>query len=415
MRVSAVTPGKMKLRVGQDRDWFSVDGTVALDEDQVLEMRFLLERLDRSQGRFVPLGDGRFVALTRQLQDAIAASGGGVGAASSSGRRVHALGAPALDAVLDDAGEVKADAAWKKHVARIRAAEGWTPALPADLAGGTARLPGGGVRLAVPPRALGRGGLPRRRHGARQDGAGDRGDAGPRGGGAVPGGRAHLGLSELGSGDRPVRPDIDARTGWPAARDRAELIAGLGARDVLVCSYGLLHQAAELWRAGAWQMVVLDEAQAIKNAETKRAQAVQTLQAGFRLALTGTPVENYLDELWSLFSFVNPGRAGIREGFQKRFARPIERDKDPQARQALRALIRPFLLRRTKAAVLSELPPRTEQTMNVEMTEPERAFYEALRQRSLERIAAWTRRRASARSRSWPRSPGCGGRAAIRR
>jgi SNF2 family DNA or RNA helicase len=135
-------------------------------------------------------------------------------------------------------------------------------------------------------------------------------------------------------------------------------------------------------------MVVLDEAQAIKNADTKRAQAVQGLQAGFRLALTGTPVENYLGELWSLFSFVNPAMLGSRDGFQKRFARPIERDKDPHARQALRALIRPFLLRRTKAAVLSELPPRTEQTLSIEMGDTERAFYEALRQQALERIAA---------------------------
>ena len=98
--------------------------------------------------------------------------------------------------------------------------------------------------------------------------------------------------------------------------------------------------------------------------------------------------ENDLDELWSLFNFVNPGVLGSREGFQKRFGRPIERDRDPHARQALRALIRPFLLRRTKAAVLSELPPRTEQTMSVEMGEAEHAFYEALRQQSLDRIAA---------------------------
>ena len=170
--------------------------------------------------------------------------------------------------------------------------------------------------------------------------------------------------------------------------DRAALVAGLGPRDVLVCSYGLLQQTGEALSGRDWQMVVLDEAQAIKNAETRRAQAVQALRAGFRLALTGTPVENYLDELWSLFNFVNPGVLGSREGFQKRFARPIEREKDPHARQALRALIRPFLLRRTKAAVLSELPPRTEQTLNVEMSDTERAFYEALRQRSLERIAA---------------------------
>ena len=157
---------------------------------------------------------------------------------------------------------------------------------------------------------------------------------------------------------------------------------------MLVCSYGLLHQEAELLGSRPWPMAVLDEAQAIKNAETKRAQASVSLQAGFRLALTGTPVENYLDELWSLFNFVNPGLLGSREGFQKRFAGPIERDRDANARQALRALVRPFLLRRTKAAVLSELPPRTEQTVPVEMGEAERAFYEALRQRALESIAA---------------------------
>ena len=172
-----------------------------------------------------------------------------------------------------------------------------------------------------------------------------------------------------------------------AASDRAGLVVGLGRRDVLVCSYGLLHQAADLLAGRAWQMVVLDEAQAIKNADTKRAQASLQLQAGFRLALTGTPVENYLDELWSLFNFVNPGLLGSRQGFQKRFSGPIERDRDSHARQALRALIRPFLLRRTKAAVLSELPPRTEQTVIVEMNEAERAFYEALRQRALESIA----------------------------
>ncbi len=171
------------------------------------------------------------------------------------------------------------------------------------------------------------------------------------------------------------------------AGDRAEMVAGLGARDVLVCSYGLLHQAAEVLSSRTWQMAVLDEAQAIKNAETKRAQASVGLQAEFRLALSGTPVENYLDELWSLFNFINPGLLGSRESFQKRFSGPIERDRDAQARQALRALIRPFLLRRTKAAVLAELPPRTEQTVYVEMSEAERAFYEALRQRAVATIA----------------------------
>jgi len=165
-------------------------------------------------------------------------------------------------------------------------------------------------------------------------------------------------------------------------------VADLGSQDVLICSYGLLHQESELLASKEWSMLVLDEAQAIKNAQTKRARASIEISAGFRLALTGTPIENYLEELWSLMNFLNPGLLGSREAFQKRFAIPIERDRDANARQALRSLVRPFLLRRTKAAVLSELPPRTEQVISVEMGEAERVFYEALRKRALETIDA---------------------------
>ncbi len=386
MRVSAVTAGAMKLRVAQDRDWFNVEGTIGLDEDQVLEMRFLLERLDKAQGRFVALGEGRFVALTRQMQlqlHRLAA----VSEPHRTGRRVHALGAPALEAVLEDAGGAKVDAAWKRHVARIRAAEGWTPVLPPTL---QAELRDYQVEGFVWLSRLARWGA----------GACLADDMGL---GKTVQAIAVM-LDQAGEGPCLVVAPTSVLPNWEseiarfaptlathrlaAVAERPAQIAALGPRDVLVCTYGMLHQAAEALGARRWQMAVLDEAQAIKNAETQRARAIQTLQAEFRLALTGTPVENYLDELWSLFSFVNPGVLGSRDGFQKRFARPIERDKDPNARQALRSLIRPFLLRRTKAAVLSELPPRTEQTIAVEMTETERAFYEALRQQSLEKLAA---------------------------
>ena len=386
MRVSPVAAGNLKMRVGQDRDWFNVEGSVALDDEQVLEMRFLLERLDKAQGRFVPLGDGRFVALTRQLQAQLQRLAA-VSEPHRTGRRVHALGAPALNAVLEDAGEVKTDTAWKKHVARIKAAENWTPVLPSTL---QAELRDYQVEGFVWLSRLARWGA----------GACLADDMGL--GKTVQAIAVMLDRAEEGPclvvAPTSVCPNWEAEIArfaptlsthrLASVADRAALIAGLGPRDVLVCSYGLLHQAGEALSSRPWQMAVLDEAQAIKNAETQRARATQNLQAGFRLALTGTPIENYLDELWSLFSFVNPGVLGSREGFQKRFARPIERDRDPHARQALRALIRPFLLRRTKAAVLSELPPRTEQTLTIEMGEAENAFYEALRQRSLERIAA---------------------------
>ncbi len=386
MRVNPVAAGNLRLRVAQDRDWFNVEGTVALDDDQVLEMRFLLQRLDQARGRFVPLGDGRFIALTRQLQTRLERLAA-VSEPHKNGRRVHALGAPALDAVLQDAGDVKLDAAWKKHVGRIRSAEGWTPVPPSGLQAELRDYQVDGFvwmsRLA--------------RWGAGACLADDMGLGKTVQAIAVMLDRAADGPC-LVIAPTSVCPNWEAEIArfaptlrtrrLPATAERAALVASLGPRDVLVCSYGLLQQTGDALSARDWQMVVLDEAQAIKNAETRRAQSVQALRCGFRLALTGTPVENYLDELWSLFNFVNPGVLGSREGFQKRFARPIERDKDPRARQALRALIRPFLLRRTKAAVLSELPPRTEQTLSVEMSETEHAFYEALRQRSLERIAA---------------------------
>ena len=386
LRVAPLTPDKLRLRVQQDRDWFSVDGTIAVDEDQVLDMRFLLDRLGRAQGRFVPLDDGRFVALTRQMQAQL----GRLAAVSEphrAGRRVHALGAPALDAVLEEAGEVEADAAWTRHVARIRAAEGWTPKLPPTL---QAELRDYQVEGFAWMSRLARWGA----------GACLADDMGL--GKTVQAIAVMLDHAEAGPclvvAPTSVCPNWQAEIArfaptlathrLSAAGDRAALVAGLGPRDVLVCSYGLLHGEAELLGGRSWQVAVLDEAQAIKNADSKRAQASLALQAGFRLALSGTPVENDLDELWSLFNFVNPGLLGSREGFGKRFATPIERDRDAQARQALRSLIRPFLLRRTKTAVLSELPPRTEQTMQVEMGEAERAFYEAMRQRALENIAA---------------------------
>ena len=386
MQVSTVAPDRMKLRVSQDREWFSVDGTVALDADQVLEMRFLLERLDRAQGRFVPLGDGRFAALTRQMQSQLQRLAA-VSEPHRGGRRVHATGAPVLEAVLDGAGEVKVDAAWTRQVKRIRAAEGWTPKLPATL---QAELRDYQVEGFVWLSRLARWGA----GACLADDMGlgktvqaiavmlDQAEEGPCLV-VAPTSVCPNWITEM----TRFAPTLKAHR-FSEAGDRTTLVASLGPGDVLVCSYGLLHQASELLGSRRWQMVVLDEAQAIKNAGTKRAQASLALQADFRLALTGTPVENYLDEVWSLFSFVNPGLLGSREGFQKRFAGPIERDGDPQARQALRELMRPFLLRRTKATVLSELPPRTEQTMQIEMNNPERVFYEALRQRALESIAA---------------------------
>jgi SNF2 family DNA or RNA helicase len=174
--------------------------------------------------------------------------------------------------------------------------------------------------------------------------------------------------------------------------DRETQVATLGPFDVMVSSYGLLHQESPLLTSVEWQTAVLDKAQAIKNATTKRSQAVMHLKAQFRVVTTGTPIENHLSEFWTLFNFINPGLLGSKERFNTRFAAPIERQGDREACRRLKKLVQPFILRRLKSQVLEELPPRTEVVLQVEMSPAETAFYEALRQKALERIDAeeWT-------------------------
>ncbi|NEP76625.1 DEAD/DEAH box helicase, partial [Okeania sp. SIO2G5] len=120
---------------------------------------------------------------------------------------------------------------------------------------------------------------------------------------------------------------------------------------------------------------------------TKRSKAAMKLQAGFKVLTTGTPIENHLGELWNLFRFINPGLLGSMEKFNQKFAYPIERDEDKQARHRLKKLISPFILRRTKSQVLNELPSRTEITLQVELSKEEMAMYEALRREAIERLA----------------------------
>jgi superfamily II DNA or RNA helicase len=147
--------------------------------------------------------------------------------------------------------------------------------------------------------------------------------------------------------------------------------------DVTLTTYALLRLDPCLAQE-EWSVVVLDEAQAIKNPGSQTARAAFDLRGKFRIALTGTPVENRLEELWSVMHFTNPGLLGGASDFQQRYSAPIAiGDRDAAIR--LRARIRPFVLRRTKREVLPELPPRTDSVLHVELDEVERSVYDAVR------------------------------------
>ena len=149
--------------------------------------------------------------------------------------------------------------------------------------------------------------------------------------------------------------------------------------DLVLTTYGVLLRDIDLLRSHRFHYVILDEAQAIKNPVSQSAKATRLLSSDHRLSLTGTPVENSTLELWSQFSFLNPGLLGTLDTFREDFAGPIERQGDEAAAQFLRRMVHPFILRRTKDQVAPDLPPRTERLFYTEMEPAQRKLYEKTR------------------------------------
>ena len=159
------------------------------------------------------------------------------------------------------------------------------------------------------------------------------------------------------------------------AAHRAELAGGWADADLVVTSYDLLRRDADLYEKQAFYACILDEAQAIKNHTTQKYKAVCQIHSRVRFALTGTPVENRLGELWSIFSFLMPGYLPSYKSFCARFEKPIVQEKDSTAARRLNQLTGPFILRRMKSEVLKELPPKTENVYRIELEEQQRKLY----------------------------------------
>jgi len=159
-------------------------------------------------------------------------------------------------------------------------------------------------------------------------------------------------------------------------------------RDVILTSYPVARLDAEFIQSIQWLAVILDEAQNIKNPETRQTQVIRKIKADFRIALTGTPVENRLSELWSIMHFLNPGYLGARKAFRENFALPIERYHDEEALGKLKQLTSPFILRRVKTdpRVISDLPEKVETKVYCTLTEEQATLYEAVVQDVMQEI-----------------------------
>lgn len=378
----AYRTSELRVAIESHQDWFSVGGELTLDDGTVMQMRTLIELARASGGRYLPLGEAGFLTLTVDLKRRLEELGR-VADIEDAGLRVPALAAGLVAETLEGT-MIDSTAEWQARIARLRESQALDVRLPSTL---QAEL--------RPYQYEGFVWMARLAHwGAGACLADDMGL-----GKTVQ--TIALLLHRASAGAALVIAPTSVCPNWVAelrrfaptlnvwllgAADRQETIARAGEFDVIVCSYGLLAQELAALGARAWHTLVLDEAQAVKNFSTRRAQAVLGLSADFRLATTGTPVENRLEELWMLFHFLNPGLLGSRDRFSARFVTPIERQGDAHARMHLRRLISPFMLRRTKAAVLQELPERTEIVLTVEPSPAERAFYAALRDSALDAI-----------------------------
>ncbi len=381
---AALSNLNLKIRTNR-QNWFSLSGELVLDQDLVLDLKDILQRIRNTRGRFIELDDGQFIALSREFRRRLDELNAVAEESDEDGGEitVHPLAAHTLEKLVEQA-NAKTDRPWRDQIARIKQAQSFIPELPSTLRAELRDYQLEGYRWLARLSRWGVGGCL----------------ADDMGLGKTLQSLAII-LLNAARGPSLVVAPTSVSTNWLSevsrftptlnirqltGRDRQETIQRLTKFDLLITTYTLLQQEIDALSQVEWQTIVLDEAQAIKNAATKRSQAAMSLQGAFRLITTGTPLENHLGELWNLFQFINPGLLGSHRQFNERFAIPIERFNNRDARLRLKKLIRPFILRRIKSQVLEELPPRTEVTLEVTMSRDELHFYEALRQNALDQL-----------------------------
>ncbi|NMF65751.1 DEAD/DEAH box helicase [Brasilonema octagenarum] len=165
-------------------------------------------------------------------------------------------------------------------------------------------------------------------------------------------------------------------------------VEAVNKHDIVITSYPLIHRDLKSLQSVSWQIIVLDEAQNVKNSDAKQSQAVRQIESTFRIALTGTPVENRLQELWSILDFLNPGYLGNKQFFQRRFAIPIEKYGDAASLNQLRSLAQPFILRRLKTdrSIIQDLPEKQEMTVFCGLSAQQAQLYQKAVEESLAEI-----------------------------
>ncbi len=364
-----------------ENGWFEIEGSVELDQGQVVTMSQLLDLASQSHGRFIKLGEGEFLALSdklrQQLNSLSAIASRSRGKLQMSPFSAALLGPDVLEGELF----LEQDEELKQIRQRIKESGNYSPRVPKTLNATLRTYQQEGYKWMARLNKWGAGALL-----ADDMGLGKTIQT------------ITLLLSKASEGPALVVAPASVAPNWKTefekfapslnifmlnfADDRTKCIEDAKAGDVVVTTYGLLLSVKDDITEKHWNTICLDEAHIIKNRGAKTSAVAMQLHSDNRIMLTGTPVQNHLGELWNLFQFVNPGLLGSFEDFNRRFIVPIEQNRDKERQHELDRLVKPFMLRRTKDKVAKELPEKQEIYQHVDISEEEMLVYEALRQKA---------------------------------
>lgn len=377
----------LQLAMTKKNQWFDLNGELSVDDSQVIELKTLLTLAAQAHGRFITLDDQQVLALSDELKQRLDKLN-----EATDGGQFHPLASQHVSQATTGM-RMKTLHAWDEQHQKMHKANALIPSLPNTLQATLRDYQIEGFDWASRLAHWGAGACL----------------ADDMGLGKTLQALAVL-LDRAKDGPSLVIAPTSVCFNWiqeackfapsinmilladlKSSPERTAMLSALKPFDCVVVSYGLLQRESEMLQSLNWRTIVADEAQALKNPLAKRSVAACALKGDFKLITTGTPIENNLSELWSLFRFVNPGLLGNLKRFSARFSTPIEAIKDDpiaakKARNKLKNLIKPFILRRMKHQVLTELPARTDINVKVQLSDEEMALYEALRQSAIDNL-----------------------------